>query len=134
MHPQRELHSNSTYFLVPKRTRQCSESMNGSDKVSEKVDNTSLQKPARIELFPMGTINEIPISSNGPKGCNALFLQDAERKAAYFGEFQPGYFMHIGPGSENNWNFEKYPDNVKGKWINWPNMLRMCIVYSSNHP
>ena len=99
-HPLRELHENSTYFPVPKRTRQCSESMNGSDKVSEKMDNSLLQKPARIDLFPMGTMNEIPISSKGPKGCNVLFLQDAERNAAYFGEFQPGYFMHIGPGSE----------------------------------
>ena len=87
--------------------------MNGSDKVSEKMEKILIQKPARIELFPMGMMNEIPISSKGPKGCNTLFLQDAERNAAYFGELQLGYFMHIVPGSENIWNFEKYPDNVK---------------------
>ena len=41
----------------------------------------------------MGMLNDIPICSLGPKGGNAQFLQDAERNAAYFGKFKPGYFM-----------------------------------------
>ena len=43
-------------------------------------------------------------------------LQDAERNAAYFGKFKPGYFMYIGPCSEKTWNFQKYRDNPQGKW------------------
>ena len=61
-------------------------------------------------------MNEIPISLLGPTGGNALFLQDAERNAAYFEENKPGYFMYIGPCSKT-WNFEKkHPDKPKGKW------------------
>ena len=64
----------------------------------------------------MGMMSEIPISIKEPKGGKALFLQDAERNAAYFGRFKPGYFMYIGPTSEKTWNFKKYPDDPKGKW------------------
>ena len=63
----------------------------------------------------MGMMSEITTSSKEPKGREALFLQDAERNAAYFGSFKPGYFMYIGPASEKTWNFEKYPDDPKGK-------------------
>ena len=48
--------------------------------------------------------NEIPISSMEPKGGKALFLHDAERNAAYFARFKPGYFMYIGPGSDKTWD------------------------------
>ena len=61
-------------------------------------------------------MNEIQISSQEPKGGNAQFLQDAERNAAYFGKFKLGYFMHIGPGSEETCKFETYPDNPQRKW------------------
>ena len=44
----------------------------------------------RIDEWIRGMMNEIPISSKGPKGGNALFLQDAERSAAQFGKFKPG--------------------------------------------
>ena len=63
----------------------------------------------------MGMMNGIPISSQGPRGGNAQFLQDAERNAAHFGKLKPGYFMYIGPGSEETWKFEKYPDNPQVK-------------------
>ena len=59
-------------------------------------------------------MNVIPLYSQGPKGGNALFLQDAERNAAYFEENKPRYFMYIGPGSEI-WNFEKAPRQTKRK-------------------
>ena len=39
----------------------------------------------------MRMMNEIPISSKGPKEGNALFLQDAERNATDFGRSNPGY-------------------------------------------
>ena len=38
----------------------------------------------------IGMMNEIPISSQGPKGGNTKCLQDAERNAAYFGKFKLG--------------------------------------------
>ena len=57
--------------------------------------------------------NGNPISAKEPKGGEGLFLQDAERNAAYFGKNKPGYFMYIGPGSEKTWNFEMYPDDPK---------------------
>ena len=63
----------------------------------------------------MGMKNEIPISSQGPKGGNAQFLQDAERHAANFGKFKPGYVVFFGPGREETWKLEKYTDNPKGK-------------------
>ena len=40
--------------------------------------------PHRILFMEM--MIEIPISSRGPKGGNALFLRDAERCAAFFGK------------------------------------------------
>ena len=85
--------------------------MNGFEEVTENMDTILLQK-----LVLIGMMNEIPISSKEPKGGKALFLQDAERNAAYFARFKPGYFMYISPGSEKTWNFEKYPDDPKGKW------------------
>ena len=54
-------------------------------------------------------MKEILISSKGPRGGNAFFLQDAERNAAYFGKFKPGNFMYIGPGSEETCKFETVP-------------------------
>ena len=45
-------------------------------------------------------MNQIPISSQGPKAGNAQFLQDVERNVAYVGKLNLWYFMHIGPGSE----------------------------------
>ena len=64
----------------------------------------------------MGMMTEVPISPQGPKEGNAQFLQDAEINAAYFGKFEPGYFMYIGSGSEGTWEFEQYPENPKGRW------------------
>ena len=54
--PQRELmenkfNSDSTDFLVAKRTRLCSESMTGFDKVKEKMGTLLSREPALIELF-----------------------------------------------------------------------------------
>ena len=66
-------------------------------------------------------INVIAIHSLGPKGCKAQFLQDAETNAADFGEFKSGYFMYIGPGSEETWKIDKYPDNPKGNGMNLQN-------------
>ena len=64
----------------------------------------------------MGMMNEIPTSSQGPKGDNAQFLQNAGIHAAYFEKFNPGYFTYTGSGSEETWAFEQYTDNPKGKW------------------
>ena len=64
----------------------------------------------------MGMMNEIRISSQGPKGGNAQFLKDVERNAVYFGKFKPGYFMCTGPRSEETCTFEKYTDNPRGNW------------------
>ena len=55
-------------------------------------------------------MHEIPISSQGPKGVNAQFLEDAERNAAYFSRFEPGCFMCVGPSSEKTWTSEKKTD------------------------
>ena len=38
------------------------------------------------------------------------------KNAAYFRQFKPGYFMYTGPGSQETWMFEKYPDNSQGLW------------------
>ena len=64
----------------------------------------------------MGMMSVISISSQGPSGGNALFLQDATRNAVYFEKNKHGYFMYIGPGSEKTWNFEKYFDDPEGNW------------------
>ena len=70
--------------------------------------------PHRVLFMVM--MNEIPISSKGPKRGTSLFLQDTDRNAAHFEKFKPGYFMYIGPGSGKTWHFEKYFDDPKGKW------------------
>ena len=78
--------------------------MSGLEKVKEKMDTILLQTHPHRILF-MEMMNEIPISSKEPKGSKELFLQDAERNAAHFASLKPGYFMYIGPGSENTWYF-----------------------------
>ena len=81
----------------------------------------------------MGMMNEIPISSKEPKGGKALFLQDAERNAAYFGRFNPGYLLYIGPSSEKPWNIENDPDDPKGKWNERAKQdTEVCLV--QKHP
>ena len=65
----------------------------------------------------MRMMKEIPISSQGPKGGNAHFLEDAERNAAYSGMFKLGCFLFIDPGSGGIWKFERCPDNPRGKWV-----------------
>ena len=52
-------------------------------------------------------MNEIPNSSQAPKGGSAQCLHDAERNAAYVKKFKPGCIMYIGPSSEETWKFEK---------------------------
>ena len=78
-----------------------------------------------------GIINEIAISSKGPKGSNALFLQDAERNAAYVGKLKPGYLMYIGPGSKETWKFESTQTTHEESGMNSQNKLLMCILYKS---
>ena len=112
---ENKFNSDATYFLVPNRTRQCSKSMNGFDKVTEMMDKHFTPGTCPHRVIFTGMMKEIPISSKGPKARNALLLQDAEN-AAYFGKFKPGYYMYSGPGSQETWNFEKYPDNPRGKW------------------
>ena len=60
----------------------------------------------------MGMMSGFPMSSQGPKGGDAQFLQDAATNAAYFGKFKSWYYMSLGPGSEGTWKFEKYIDNI----------------------
>ena len=83
----------STFFLAETRTISCSRLMNGFDKVNEKMDTVVLQKTFLHRVLLMEMMNEIPISSQGPKGGKARILQDAERNAAYFGKFKPRYFI-----------------------------------------
>ena len=67
------------------------------------------------QVIFMGKVNGIPLSSKELKGGCAQFLQDAERNAAYFGKFKPGYFMYIGPSSQETWTFHKVPKQPKRK-------------------
>ena len=90
-------------FLVPRRTRRCAASIR---------QGQGEEKPVLIEFFSW---NEIPISSQGPKGGDAPFLRDADRNAACFRKFKPVYFMFMGPRSEKTWNLKRYPDNPKVK-------------------
>ena len=64
----------------------------------------------------MGLMNEIPISSEEPRGGTAIFLQYAERNAACFARLKPGCFMYKGPGSEKTGNLAWYPDDLKRTW------------------
>ena len=79
----------------------------------------------------MVMMNEIPISSKGPKRGTSLFLQDTDRNAAHFEKFKPGYFMYIGPGSGKTWHFEKKSKTRKENGTNWQNKSRTCTVYRS---
>ena len=75
----------------------------------------------------MGMMNEIPISSQGPKGGNTQCLQDAERNAAHIGKLKPGYFMYIGPSSEETWKFEKVHRQPKRKMGRACRTIHECI-------
>ena len=86
-----------------RRTRSCARSMD-STRSRRRWTKFLLLNPVRIELYSWEW---------WPK---FRFLQNAERNAAYFARFKPGYFMYIGPGSEKTLNFEKYPDDPEGKW------------------
>ena len=100
-----------------RQTKKCSKSMNGCDKVKEKMDNILLQKTALTRVLIMGPMNEIPISSKRPKGRYSAFLWKTRKViVANFGKWKPGFYLYIGPGSEEIWKFAKYPDDPKIKW------------------
>ena len=42
---------------------------------------------------------------------NEIFLQDAERHAAFSRSF-----MYVGPGSKETWKFVKYTDDPREEW------------------
>ena len=42
------------------------------------------------------------------------FVQERTDNAVYFNKSKPGYLVHIGTGSEENRNFEKYADIPQG--------------------
>ena len=103
----------STYFLAKKTNeivREIDEWIRQGE--GEHGQNFTPEACPHRVLF-MGMMNEMPISSQEPKGGKALFLH-AERHAAYFGKFNPGCFMYTGPGSEKTSTFEKHPDDPKG--------------------
>ena len=60
--------------------------------------------PQRVHV--LGKMNEVPISSQEPLRRKGASSEDAEQNAAYFEKFKPGQLIHIGPGSEETWNFE----------------------------
>ena len=37
-----------------------------------------------------------------------------KKMVLYFWRFRPGYFMYVGPGCEEVWNFGRYPDSPSG--------------------
>ena len=112
-------------FLAQRRTRRCARLMTVRQHVTPETC------PHRVLII--GMMHAIPISSQGPKEGTALFLQDAERNAACFEKFKPGYFMYIGPGSEKTCCFEKYFDDTKKEnEMNWQNkhpILKGCINF-----
>ena len=61
-------------------------------KIKEKMGNILLQKPTPRVIL-VGMVNVIPLSSQGPKGDSALFLQDAE-KCSLLREEQTG-ILHV---------------------------------------
>ena len=100
-------------FMAERRTRSWTRSVSRFEEVKKKMDNI-FSRNLCLFLF-MWMMNKIPISSKEPKGGDALFLQDAERNAAYFARLKPGYFMYIGPGSKKTWNFWEVSDDRKGE-------------------
>ena len=65
-------------------------------------------------------MSDIPISSKGPTGGNALILQDEDRSAAYFGKFKPGFLMYVGPDSKLR-NLKSTQATHKEIAMNWQN-------------
>ena len=68
--------------------------MSGFEQVKERMDNILLQKPVFIEFYLWDR-----------------FLQRNQKEVKRF-----FCKTRIGPGSEQTWNFAKYPDDPKGKW------------------
>ena len=112
---ENKFNSDYLHFLVPNRTRQCSNSMNGF-----------------AHRVIMGMMNIIPISAQGPKGGNALLLQDAERMhAAYLEKNKTGTSYTLVQVYNKPWHFQKYPDNQKENGMNPRIMLRTCTEASN---
>ena len=68
--------------------------MNGFNKAKKNMNNIFIPETCIHRIIFMGMMNEIPISK-GTKGGHALFLQDAERNAAYFRQLKPGYLCTL---------------------------------------
>ena len=66
--------------------------MDGSDKVKEKMDNIFTPETCPRSSF-RGNDERNSRFFKGIERGSAPFLQDAERNEAYFGKFNPGYFM-----------------------------------------
>ena len=69
-------------------------SMNGSDKVKERVGQHFTPETCLHQAIFMGMMSEVPISSQGPKGCNAQFLQYVERKCSLLKKVQ-AWVLHV---------------------------------------
>ena len=79
----------------------------------EKTDKNTPETYTHRVIF-MWMMNEIPISSKGPKRCDVHISAKRWKEMLLTSEStSPGNIMHIGQSSEKTWNIEKYPDNPK---------------------
>ena len=127
---ERRFTSYSTYFLAKRRTRSCVRSMNGFEKAQGQDGQNFTPETCPHRVLFMGMMNEIPISSKGAKAGEALFLQDSERNAAYFGKFKPAYLMYIGPCSEKEL-LKSIQMTQKENGTNEQSKLRKSVLYRS---
>ena len=128
-----KFNSFSTDLLFTERKRYCSESMNGFDKVKEKMDNISVQKLTLIELFHfMWMMNKIPISSQGPKEGNALISARRRKKCSSLREVQAQalhvHWSRLGKDLELS-EVSRWPKRKSG--INWQIKLPKCKLHKS---
>ena len=93
--------------------------MNAFDRVEQNIWQTFTPGTSLHRIDLMGMMNEIPISSKGPKEGTALFLQYTERNAAYFNRFNKNLEI---------WEVLRRSSRTTG---HWQDKLRMCIVYRS---
>ena len=115
-------------FLVPRRARLCSKSMNGFDRVNERDGQQFTPETCFHRVISMGMINEIPISSQGPKGSNMQFLQDAERNAANFGKIKPRYFILLVQAHKRLGSLFSTPTTQRERKMSLQDKLRKCIL------
>ena len=73
---------------------------------SENCLGTLAQSESLCRVMLFGVMNAIPTQVQAPKD-EYLLLRLAKDNATFVAKFKPGYFIYVGPGDEEIWEFHR---------------------------